>query len=366
MSTDFTSPLNTVSGQDFAVGVLKTALSSKKIAGSYLFVGPSGVGKYSTAQAFAACLADPTQSVDLSYARVKSGTFADVRSVGPVPPRRNIAVAQLWPRTDSQEYRAEHSLLRDLHFEPLDGAKRVFIISNADGLSVAGSESANSILKSLEEPPPYAHFILTSSSASAMLPTIISRCHVISFHRLSDEIVAKIVEEKSGLEPEKARFIANLSSGSAGRALQLATVPGLLDAREKLLLFAYGIRSAPHSAFARLAEDFRNLAKLIEIPDDETNTTKDSKPSTTRSSTVAALEILQTFYRDLLARTLHQPLQSLINRDKADIISMASEKCTPDQVVLAIRILESAKRLILSNANNQIGTELLFMKLTRF
>jgi len=105
---------------------------------------------------------------------------------------------------------------------PFESARRVFVIESAEQL---GDESANRLLKTLEEPASFVHLILISDRLADVLPTIRSRCQVVRFEapdvrELTDELVA------AGTEPATAQALARLSLGDAGRARELAAPAG--------------------------------------------------------------------------------------------------------------------------------------------
>ena len=234
------SLLDTVLGQPYAVRVLENAAADNRLSGAYLFVGPDGVGKATTARQFAKmlCGADSEQS-PVSRA-INTGTFPDVRESVPGGKSQTYRIGQLWPRSDAgKEFPPEQAVLRDLDFAPINGPRRVFLLQNAEAFNDA---SGNSILKTLEEPPPYAVFILTAASVGAVLPTIVSRCQVVRFALLPASAIERALTERFGVDAVPARFLASYCEGRLGRAVSLARSPSLLAAREQFLDWARGRR----------------------------------------------------------------------------------------------------------------------------
>ena len=256
-------------GQPYAVRVLENALHTDRLAGSYLFIGPDGVGKATMARQFAKLLCGASADSDPLARAIDAGTLPDVRSLDP-PPSHITSIAQVWPRPGHKEHPPQDALLRDLQFEPISARKRVFIIHDAEGLGRGGADAGNSLLKTLEEPPAYAHFLLTAASTGGVMPTIVSRCQVVHFGLLPVGEIESVLQTRFGVAPAQARFLAAYSEGRLGRAVALARSPTLLSGREALLDLAHDLLTAPPIKSFKLGEDFRKLApKLKATGEDE-------------------------------------------------------------------------------------------------
>jgi len=162
-------------GQDAVVQTLTTALDTGRLAHAYLFSGPRGSGKTSAAKILARCIecvhgptATPDNTCDNCQA-ILAGTALDVLEIDAAS-NRGI-----------DEIRA----LRDaVKFAPASMRMKVYIIDEAHMLT---KEGANAFLKTLEEPPPYAVFILATTAPEALPPTILSRCQRYAFRRIPIE-----------------------------------------------------------------------------------------------------------------------------------------------------------------------------------
>lgn len=348
-------------GQEYAVAVLSEAITTSRLAGSYLFVGPEGSGKNTTALRFAAALCGAKSAEDPLVARILANNYPDVRTTKPVPPRRNISVAQIWPRNESPEFRADAALLKDLNYEPLYSPNRVYVIDHAEGLSIGGSEAANSLLKTLEEPPGYARFILTAVSVTSMLPTIVSRCQIVRFGPLSRADVVKVICDQKTIDRDRANLLASLSNGNVGKALELDTNTTLLEARDRIFDVFLRIEKSPAVGFARLAEDFRNACKIIQMVSSDEDS--DSKPAGVRSGTLLGLEMLSSCFRDRLVLSLGLLESSLNNPDLACVMKPAQSASASHCVTDSIAKVSAIKEMISFNGNNQLCTELLMCAL---
>jgi DNA polymerase III delta' subunit len=222
-------------GQEPADEMLSASIEAGRLAHAYLFAGPPGTGRLTAALELAAGLM--CRSREHGYcgecrdcARVFGFSHPDVRITMPVQGKNpQEDVAELFARrisdgitpltmggnaiiTIDQIRELEHRL----SLKAFENRGYVEIITEAHRMGV---EAANSLLKTLEEPPPETIIILITSSWSALLPTIRSRAHLIRFRRLPADAVASIVRRRTGLGATEAMEIAMASDGSPGVAL---------------------------------------------------------------------------------------------------------------------------------------------------
>ena len=169
-------------GQENAVRLLKDDLDSGRIHHAYLFTGITGVGKRTLALEFARALFCEKQEGEacgtcLSCRKIEHSNHPDLNS---------IAITE----GDSIKIEQIRELQRGLAFRPYERKWKLYIIEDADRMT---PEAANSLLKTLEEPPHYGIIILLAREAESLLPTIISRCHVIQLNPLSVENIEKVL-----------------------------------------------------------------------------------------------------------------------------------------------------------------------------
>lgn len=178
---------------------------------AYLFAGPAGSGKAAVARAFASVLltegvADPVGAAR----RVEHGVHPDVTWVAPGS-AAGILVGDV-----------DEAIVAGAARTPFEAPRRVFVVEDADELN---DQAANRMLKTLEEPPPFAHLILLTSRPGEVLPTIASRCQHVRFDAPSvAEIGARLTAR--GVAPDVADACARLGLGDAARALSLAVGDG--------------------------------------------------------------------------------------------------------------------------------------------
>ncbi len=220
-----------VRGHDAHVEAFRRAVRRGRLAHAYLFTGPAGVGKQLFAVELAKSLLCESAPVDLAQSplnacdrcpaciQVEAGTHPDFfRAVRP---------------EEKHEFPVE--LMRELcqafSLKSARGRGKVVLLDDADDLN---QESANSFLKTLEEPPPRSVLILIGSTPDRQLPTIVSRCQVIRFAPLADAAVDELLAAHGVDDPALRQRLVSLSGGSPGFALTL-TDPALLDFRRRLL-----------------------------------------------------------------------------------------------------------------------------------
>ena len=178
---------------------------------AYLFHGPAGAGKRDVARAFAAeLLCDGAGDPDNARARALRGTHPDLTWVAP-----SGAADMLVSDIDEPVVAAATRT-------PFESRRRVFVIERADTMN---DEAANRMLKTLEEPPAFAHLVLLTNRLGNVMPTIASRCLHVRFDAPpADELAAHL--EAQGVTAETARACARLSLGDGEKALALALGPG--------------------------------------------------------------------------------------------------------------------------------------------
>ena len=201
------SSFSELAGQEHVSTTLRQSVRLGRISHSYLFCGPRGCGKTTTARIIAKaanCLdlqdGDPCNACDVCQA-IGDGRFMDIIELDAAS---NRGIDEIRDIRDK------------VNFAPVQGRRKVYIIDEAHMLTDAAS---NAFLKTLEEPPEHVIFVLCTTEAHRILPTIISRCQRLDFRRIPSETVfgrlAEIAEAESvSVEPAALRMVARYASGS--------------------------------------------------------------------------------------------------------------------------------------------------------
>ncbi|MCS7286991.1 MAG: DNA polymerase III subunit delta' [Anaerolineae bacterium] len=194
-------------GHEWALEFLENAIRRGDVSHSYLFTGPRGVGKRTLALEFAKALC----------CRVSLPPCGHCRDCRDVAQGRHPDVKVLEPDNSSIKIEQIRELQREAFLAPHRSPYRIFIIADTEK---ATPEAANSLLKTLEEPPPHSIFILTALSADLLLPTIVSRCQVLNLRPLPDDLIREFLEKKWGIESSRASLLARISEGCVGKAVE--------------------------------------------------------------------------------------------------------------------------------------------------
>ena len=188
---------------------LQNSLMQERMPHAFLFHGPEGVGKKTTALTLAKamnCLSQRPDSCDAcsSCRKAEQGNHLDI-----------IVLA---PEGQFIKIQAIRDLQERLKFKPREGKKRICIIDAAERMNEA---AANALLKTLEEPPPANLIILVSARPLQLPPTILSRCRQLRFNPLAEEKEATFLQQRLTLDYSTARLLAASSGGSIARAIEM-------------------------------------------------------------------------------------------------------------------------------------------------
>ncbi len=324
-----------VRAQPNAVRALKQALANDRVASAYLFDGPTGIGKGRAALALATALACPAKprvgcgKCDVCR-RIAEGKHPDVRVIHPREEGdQNLQIEYI---------RAE--VLPFTQYAPFEAAAAVMIFTDAD-VSFPGNhaESANAMLKTLEEPRANVHFILTSSRPDRLLQTIRSRCQRVRFQRLPPTTMLQILEEHNVPVAER-EAVTGLADGRADVALALAAD----GTGSKLLELATRIDAVVESGRAGPAIELaESLAKRDDLP--------------------LALDSIVAFYRDVAATALAMPASSLVFGRSAPAIQERAKTLSPERAAARADAIRRAAEAIDRNANAEIVLDSLLLSL---
>jgi DNA polymerase-3 subunit delta' len=278
--------------QEEAKRLLAAALAEGP-AHAYLFHGPPGVGKRRAAIAFAGELIG-------DRGRVERGTHPDLYVLEPVGDQ--VLIDEI------------RRLRRDLHMRPFEAPRRVYVILDAHTMNEA---AADALLKDLEEPPAYAVIVLVADDLGPLPETILSRCQLVPFRRLSEAAVrADLLERSPGLAEDDLDAIARLASGRLDRAERLLDPDGRAR-RERLLDVARSVYGADRfdsgeaartllegikqrGAVARTAAE--EYVQAMELTGREAEQrVRRAQRRAERDELLASLEELAWWYRDLIA-----------------------------------------------------------------
>jgi DNA polymerase-3 subunit delta' len=336
--------------------LLEAALA-EGAAHAYLLHGPPGVGKRTAAFAFAAALLGDER-------RVEARSHPDLYVLEPLGEMIRI-----------DDVRA---LRHDLHMRPFEAERRVYVVLDAHRMN---EDAADALLKDLEEPPPYAVIVLVASELGPLPPTILSRCQLVPFRRLSEhgvrEWIAARAEDRGEAE---VRALARAAAGRLDRARRLLDEEGAAG-RAALVAAA---RSAyrdpnfePASAAAVLLdaasvrgteakERERELVDGFELPAREADQrVRRAQFGAEREEILAGLEGLESWYRDLVVAAAGAQ-EAVVNADYLDELREDVASGAGDGAVGAAEAVRATWRALEEfNLNASLALEALFVEIHR-
>jgi DNA polymerase III subunit delta' len=355
-------------GQRRAETLLARAIAADRIGHAYLFLGPPSCGKATAALLFATAIACSRQPAAVrsegdeawhlapcgtceSCRRVAAGTHPEVMRVVPgTKGGQNIGVDQA------------RDIRKNAALRPKIGRRRVYVIPNAEALN---EESANALLKTLEEPSESVTIILCAPNPSQVLPTVRSRCQIIRFGLSSPhEIIEELV--RRGTDAPLADRLARASGGLPGVALTWSEDPSVLDQRNRVLdLFAQAVRAQPKAArdpvtgivCLQLAEQLRSLVSSVKERDDDTP----ARPAKVQHR--ENLETGLTLLRDLLLLTEGASPELAQNQERVPELLELAENTAPQRVLTDLHTVREAQELLDRNVGAQLALERMFWAL---
>lgn len=303
-------------------------MSKGMVHHAYLFHGPDGVGKKTTAYALAAalnCLAPEDGNACgrcSACLAIAGGTHPDLFRIH--PQGKNIKIDQI------------RELQEALSYKRWQGNYKIAVIDEVDLMT---DEAANSLLKILEEPSEKTCFVLITSRPQSLLPTIWSRCQLYSFRALTPELIEQILLEQ-GISSSQAKLFARLSYGSPGQALAKLKDDNFLNERQRALEYCRKLQDGGTE------ECFEVAASLNEEEDEE------------------ILDLMAGWWRDLLVWQASRSEKLLVNIDLYDTIRQGNLPLK--SLKSALLELEKARQRLRYNANRKLCLEVMTLKINQF
>lgn len=352
---------------------LAHAVTSGRASHAYLFLGAPGSGKLDVAWALAQALLCAEEVPGACAAcddciRVSRRTHPDVHYFAP-----ESATGYLISQT--------RELLEDVALSPIRAHSKVYIVDRAEQLR---ANTANALLKTLEEPPENVTFILLGTSPDVMLPTIVSRCQCVPFRPLSTDESATAVARATGLPPARCRMAVAVA-GSPARAVEFLKSADRQAARRAMVR---AVDALAHADEADVLASAKELMGVIHAPLAEVKSTqqavleqnqdylsrgalkqledrnKRELNARERSGIMEALASVRSLLRDVLIR-LEDAQDAPVNDDVRDVVERIASITTTTGATLALDAVSLAETRIARNVTPQLAIEVMLFDIRK-
>ncbi len=244
------SDVREVVGHQDAAALLIRAATVRQVSHAYLFAGPEGVGKTTLALEFARLLqcarpdlvaGEPCGDC-ASCRKIAHGNHLDVTLIELEEGKRSLGVDV-----------ARETVVRMANRAPSEGAWRIFILPEVERMT---ANTVNALLKTIEEPPEGVVLLLTSAEPENLLPTLLSRCQLVTLHALSPGEVEQALVQRWQVDGAEARELAELANGRLGWAVRAHEHPDLREQRRQHLAQIVALSGASRDERLRQAATF--------------------------------------------------------------------------------------------------------------
>lgn len=317
-------------GYDDLKDHLRTAIKQNKMAHAYILEGAEGSGKKLVANTIAKTLQCENQGEEPCDTCVSCQTFdnfnhPDVFYVKPMK-KKSIGVDDI--RSQIQE---------SIQIKPYKYPYKIYIIDQADLLT---EQAQNALLKTIEEPPPYAMLFLLSKNRNSFLPTIRSRCVLLQLPPISQEKIRDYLIRHKEIPDYQAKLYTQFSSGTIGQAIKLSS-------SEEFIAMRKDITELLHQLNKMNTVDRMNKVSVLEGY---------------KTTIVEVLNLMVVWFRDVLFYKEFGDESKIMNMDQLDAIQQYSQ-LSYSGILHNIKLIEDTKKQLRHNTNFRLTMEILLLNL---
>ncbi|MFR4254973.1 MAG: DNA polymerase III subunit delta' [Dorea longicatena] len=308
---------------------ISSAVENNRVSHAYILNGERGSGKKMLANLFAMTLLCETGDNEPcgkchSCKQAESGNHPDIIRVTHEKPN-SISVDDIRTQVNNT-----------VDIKPYQGPYKVYIIPQADMMT---PQAQNAILKTIEEPPSYAVFLLLTENAETLLPTINSRCVMLKLRNIKDALIKKYLMENLEIPDYKADMCTAFAQGNMGRAIMLANSDHFNEIREEAVQL---LKHISEMELNEIVAAVKNISVYkLEITD--------------------YLDIIMIWYRDVLLYKATKEIDKVVFKDQLQSIKEQARKSSYEGIELILESLEKAKARLKANVNFDLVMELLFL-----
>ncbi|MBC8160210.1 MAG: DNA polymerase III subunit delta' [Roseiflexaceae bacterium] len=329
-------------GHRWAVDFLRTSLIGGRASHAYLISGPAQLGKALLALRLAQALncdsselsGDPCGECR-SCRQIARGIQPDVRVAGMASQAIGVKPEDAAKQRDLK-IDTVRDWLADVNLKPYESRRRVFILHDAERLNEA---AANAMLKTLEEPPPYATLVLVANTSGELMATIVSRCQPLKLRPVPRAEIATALRTHKQLAAEDADLLAAWSGGRPGWAFQMVETPDVLAAQQEQLEQLIGLANVPRGEAFRWAEEQAKAYRSGE-----------------QAKVFAALALWQSWWRDVMLTAGGVPGQ-ITHIDMRNDLAKLARSYRIAEVRDFIAKLDATAQQLRENVNPQLALE---------
>jgi len=339
-------------GQEAMASTLRTAVRSGKLSHAYLFCGPRGVGKTTAARVLA-------RTINCENLSAEGEACGQCESCKAFEEQRSFNIFEL-DAASNNSVEDIRQLTEQVQMPPALGRYKVYIIDEVHMLSAA---AFNAFLKTLEEPPSYAIFILATTEKHKILPTILSRCQIYDFKRITVQDITRhlrYVADSEGIDAEETALglIAEKADGGMRDALSMF---------DRIASFAGGHITYQHALESLNVLDYTYFIRIFELflsGDHRSVLLLLDELVGKGFEGQTILTGLSAFVRDLLVAQHPETLQLL---EKPDAVAASyatiAQQCTPASLFAALKTLVQADQQYRGATNKRLLVELSFLSM---
>lgn len=318
-----------VVGHEEIISHLQNAIRLGKVSHAYIFGGEHGSGKKLLASLFAMTLQCQEHGIEpcmkcASCKKALNKNHPDIINISHEKPN-SIGIDEI-----------RDQLINDVGIKPYESPYKIYIVNDADKLTL---QAQNALLKTIEEPPAYAVVMLLADNPDALLPTITSRCVILSLKPVGDRLVKDYLMDRMHIPDYQAEVQASFAQGNVGKAQQMANSAEFTELTENAL------RILKHSREMEVYE----LVDAIKIMSAEKQNIYDY------------LDLFTMWFRDVLLFKATKEVDNLVFKEEINYIKERASVSSYEgleQIIDAIHMADSRLR---ANVNFDLVMELLFL-----
>lgn len=315
-------------GHEQIIGHMQNAIRQKKISHAYLLCGESGSGKRLVAEAFAKAVLCEEGGIEAcgkckSCKQAESGNHPDIRVV--VREKATLGVKEI-----------REQVTADVQIKPYSSEYKIYLIDEAEKMT---EEAQNALLKTIEEPPEYAVFLLMVDRQELLLSTVLSRCVLLPFYPVATGKIKQFLMEEKGVPDYLAESAAVFSGGLVGRAVQYTESEAFTEQREEVL---HLVKYVDQMTMAEVMENVKLLASK-------------------KDAAMEYLDMILLWYRDVLMYKATKDINALMFANEPEAVADQAKKRSFENLQGIVEALEQVKQRLKSNVNFETALELLLL-----